>query len=49
MARTYSEIAIKEMVLTVEEAISCVIDYGELAAVDERSDRRVSYPTWGGN
>ena len=27
MARTYREIAIKEMVLTVEEAMSCVIDY----------------------
>jgi hypothetical protein len=27
MARTYREIAIKEMVLTVEEAMSRVIDY----------------------
>ena len=27
MARTYREIAIEDMVLTVEEAMSCVIDW----------------------
>ena len=33
MARAYREIAIAEMVLTVEEAMSCVIDYwGDLPA-----------------
>ena len=48
MARTYREIAIEDMVLTVEEAISRVIDWrGDPAAVDERSDRAVSDRTWG--
>ena len=27
MARTYGEIAIEDMVLTVEEAMSCVLDW----------------------
>jgi hypothetical protein len=50
MARTYREIAIEEMLRTVEEAMSGVIDsWGELAAAVERSDRAVSHPTWGGN
>jgi hypothetical protein len=50
MARTYREIAMEEMLRTVEEAMTCVYDwYGDLTAADERSDRSVSHPTWGGN
>jgi hypothetical protein len=55
MARIYREVAIEQMVLTVEEAMSRVLDYwGDLppsmkAAVDERSDRAVSDRTWGGD
>jgi hypothetical protein len=50
MARTYREIAIEEMLRTGEEAMSRVTDWwGESAATDERSDRAVSHPTWGGN
>jgi hypothetical protein len=50
MARTYREIAMEEMLRTVEEAMTCVYDWcGDLTAADERSDRSVSHPTWGGN
>jgi hypothetical protein len=49
MARTYREIAMEEMLRTVEEAMSGVIDWGRPAAADERSDRAVSHPTWNGN
>jgi hypothetical protein len=50
MARTYRDIAIEEMLGTVEEAMSQAIDWwGDLPAADERSDRSVSHPTWGGN
>ncbi len=50
MARTYREIAVEEMLRTIEQAISQAINWwGEFAAVDERSDRAVSHPTWGGN
>jgi hypothetical protein len=37
------------MLKTVEEAMSQVIDWWRPAAADERSDRAVSHPTWGGN
>ena len=50
MARTYREIAIEDMVLTVEEAMSSRSRLvGRPAALDERSDRAVSERTWGGD
>ena len=50
MARTYRDVAIEEMLGTVEEAMGQVIDWwGDLAAADERSVRAVSHPTRGGN
>jgi hypothetical protein len=49
MARTYRDIAIEEMLGTVEEAMSQPIDWWGDLRVDERSDRAVSHPTRGGN
>jgi hypothetical protein len=49
MARTYRDIAIEEMLGTVEEAMSQVIDWWEPFRSDERRYRTVSYPTWGSN
>ncbi len=49
MARTYREIAIEDMLKTVEEAMSQVTDWWGTAAADGRSDRAVSYRTRGGN
>ena len=44
MSRTYREIAIEEMLGTVEEAMSQLL-VGRPAAADGRSDRAVSHPT----
>ena len=50
MTRTYRDVAIEDMVRTVEEAMSRVIDYwGDLPAPMKELHRAVSYPTWGGN
>ena len=50
MARTYREIATEEMIRTVEEAMKSRYRLvGGPATVDERSDRAVSRPIWGGN
>jgi hypothetical protein len=50
MAKTYRDVAIEQMIATVEEAMSQVIELvGRLAAADERNDRAVSHPAWGGN
>jgi hypothetical protein len=50
MVKTYRDVAIEQIIATVEEAMSQVIDWwGDPAAADERSDRAVSHPTWGGN
>ena len=50
MVKTYRDVAIEQMIATVEEAMSQVIDgWGDLPAANERSDRAVSHPTWGGN
>ena len=49
MAKTYRDIAIEEMLGTVEEAMSQPIDWWGDLRVDERSDRAVSHPTRGGN
>jgi len=46
MAKTYRDVAIEEMLRTVEKAMSGVIDWwGRPAALDERSDRAFSHPT----
>ena len=50
MVKIYRDVAIEQMIATVEEAMSQVIDWwGDLPPPDERSDRAVSHPTWGGN
>jgi hypothetical protein len=50
MARTYREIAIEEMLRTVEEAMSHAIDWwGDLPPPMKGGDRAVSHPTWRGN
>ena len=50
MARTYREVAIEEMLGTVEEAMHRVLNcWVDLPAIHERGDRAVSHPTWGGN
>jgi hypothetical protein len=50
MARTYRDIAIEDMLGTVQEAMSQAIDWwGDSAAADERSDRTVSHRTWSGD
>ena len=44
MLKTYREIAIEQMIATVEEAMSQVLDYwGDL------SGRAISHSTWGGS
>ena len=47
MAKTYRDIAIEEMLGTVEEAMSQAINLGgDLPALNERSDRVVSHRAW---
>ena len=50
MARTYRDIAIEDMVRTIEEAMSRVIDWwGDLPPPMKERHRAVSHPTWGGH
>ena len=50
MTRTYRGVAIADMVRTIEEAMSRVIDYwGDLPAPMKDFHQAVSHPTWGGN